>query len=122
MRSLLVVFAAPFSSGIANAQVVNGCIMSNGALKLVTDPADCSSRETPIAFSDEVRGHAAGSTAATTLPTNLPLSEAAEALKHNMIQAAISETGSKIQAAHELGIPRQSPRKTMKRLEMPDEG
>ena len=29
-------------------QFINGCISKNGTLKIVADPADCSSRETPI--------------------------------------------------------------------------
>jgi hypothetical protein len=31
-------------------QAVNGCIKSNGTIKIVNDPADCSSRETPISW------------------------------------------------------------------------
>jgi transcriptional regulator with PAS, ATPase and Fis domain len=53
---------------------------------------------------------------------NLPLAEAVDNLKRNMIQAAITETGSKTQAAQKLGIPRQSLQKMMKRLEMSDGG
>jgi two-component system response regulator HupR/HoxA len=72
-------------------------------------------------LSDDVRGRSADSEATTTLPSNLPLAEAVDVLKRNMIQAAVAETGSKTQAANKLGIPRQSLQKMMKRLEMSDD-
>ena len=31
-------------------QVINSCIKSNGTLKIVADPTDCSSRESPISW------------------------------------------------------------------------
>ena len=73
-------------------------------------------------LSDEVRGHSGTPADSTALPVNLPLAEAVDNLKRNMIQAAITETGSKTQAAQKLGIPRQSLQKMMKRLEMSDGG
>ena len=34
-------------------QIINGCIRTNGTLKIVDDPAGCSSRETPISWLGE---------------------------------------------------------------------
>jgi len=73
-------------------------------------------------FSDEVRGKRGAPAEATVVPADLPLSEAVDALKRRMIEAAIAATGSKTQAAQKLGIPRQSLQKMMKRLEMSDGG
>jgi hypothetical protein len=42
-----------FGHSQASAQVINGCIKGNGTLKIVTDPADCSDRETPISWLGE---------------------------------------------------------------------
>jgi two-component system response regulator HupR/HoxA len=57
------------------------------------------------------------------LPNNLsagdlPLNEAVDALKQQMILEAIEEMGSKTRAAEKLGIPRQSLQKMMKRLKL----
>ncbi len=41
--------AATLSSG-ASAEVINGCIKSNGTLKVVADLSQCSSREAPISW------------------------------------------------------------------------
>jgi len=46
------------------------------------------------------------------------LNSAVDGLKRRMILAAIAETGSKTGAAKELGIPRQSLQKMMKRLDL----
>ncbi len=73
-------------------------------------------------FSDEVRGKEGAPAEATVVPADLPLSEAVDALKRRMIEAAIAAAGSKTQAAQKLGIPRQSLQKMMKRLEMSDGG
>jgi two-component system response regulator HupR/HoxA len=51
---------------------------------------------------------------------DIALSEAVDALKRNMILAALAETGSKTRAAERLGIPRQSLQKMMKRLALTD--
>jgi transcriptional regulator with PAS, ATPase and Fis domain len=51
---------------------------------------------------------------------DVSLSEAVDALKRNMILAALAETGSKTRAAERLGVPRQSLQKMMKRLELTD--
>jgi transcriptional regulator with PAS, ATPase and Fis domain len=48
------------------------------------------------------------------------LGAAVDALKRQMIRAAIAETGSKTRAAERLGIPRQSLQKMMKRLDLSD--
>ena len=72
-------------------------------------------------LSDDVRGKSAAPGEAPALSLNLPLAEAVDELKRNMIQAALAATGSKTQAAQKLGIPRQSLQKMMKRLEMSDE-
>lgn len=34
-------------------QFIHGCIKTNGTLKIVNDPADCSDRETPISWLGE---------------------------------------------------------------------
>ena len=31
-------------------QIINGCIKSNGTLKIVDDPVECSDREMPISL------------------------------------------------------------------------
>jgi two-component system response regulator HupR/HoxA len=49
---------------------------------------------------------------------DLPLNEAVDALKQQMILEAIQATGSKTRAAEKLGIPRQSLQKMMKRLNL----
>ena len=37
-------------------QVINGCVKDkNGALRIVADPADCTSRETPISWNQRGR-------------------------------------------------------------------
>ena len=47
---LFVVCVSPSSS----AQVINACARNNnGALRIVSDPADCSSRETPISWNQQ---------------------------------------------------------------------
>ena len=56
-RSIYLVIAAGaviiFGTSRASAQVINGCIKSNGTLKIVANPADCTSRETPISWNQE---------------------------------------------------------------------
>ncbi len=52
------------------------------------------------------------------LPPGLTLGAAVDALKRRMILDAIERTGSKTRAAEQLGIPRQSLQKMMKRLEL----
>jgi len=42
-----------FGQSHASAQVINGCISKNGTLKIVADPSDCSSRETPISWNQQ---------------------------------------------------------------------
>ena len=43
-----VFLAATLSSG-ASAQTINACVKNKGgALRIVADPVDCTSRETPI--------------------------------------------------------------------------
>jgi two-component system response regulator HupR/HoxA len=49
---------------------------------------------------------------------DLPLNEAVDALKQQMILEAIQEMGSKTRAAEKLGVPRQSLQKMMKRLNL----
>jgi transcriptional regulator with PAS, ATPase and Fis domain len=51
---------------------------------------------------------------------DLPLRDAVDTLKRQMIRAAIAAAGSKTRAAEKLGIPRQSLQKMMKRLELAD--
>jgi len=50
------------------------------------------------------------------LPPEVALGVAVDALKRRMILDAIERTGSKTKAAEQLGIPRQSLQKMMKRL------
>jgi transcriptional regulator with PAS, ATPase and Fis domain len=54
------------------------------------------------------------------LPTEVSLGVAVDALKRRMIVEAIERTGSKTKAAEQLGIPRQSLQKMMKRLGLGD--
>ena len=42
-----------FGNSSASAQVINGCVSKNGTLKVVSDPSDCTSRETPISWSQK---------------------------------------------------------------------
>ena len=49
-------------------------------------------------------------------PRAQSLNAAVDSLKQRMILDAIAETGSKTRAAEQLGIPRQSLQKMMKRL------
>jgi hypothetical protein len=47
-RLILAVAVLLFATA-TSAQVINGCVKTkNGALRIVADPADCTSRETPI--------------------------------------------------------------------------
>jgi hypothetical protein len=49
--SLALSLAVVFLGSIVSAQVINGCAKTkNGALRIVADPADCTSRETPISW------------------------------------------------------------------------
>jgi hypothetical protein len=51
MRQLVVCFLLIVLSASANAQTINACAKNRGgALRIVTDPADCSSRETPLSW------------------------------------------------------------------------
>jgi two-component system response regulator HupR/HoxA len=54
------------------------------------------------------------------LPSAVKLGVAVDALKRRMILDAIERTGSKTRAAEQLGIPRQSLQKMMKRLDLGD--
>ena len=42
-----------FGHSQTSPQVINGCVSKNGTLKIVTDPSDCSDRETPISWLGE---------------------------------------------------------------------
>ena len=47
--AIAVTFLAVTLSLEAAAETINGCVKNKtGALRIVADPADCSSRETPI--------------------------------------------------------------------------
>ncbi len=50
LKLLLIAFAASLLSTAASAEVINGCIKSNGTLKVVADLSQCSSREMPISW------------------------------------------------------------------------
>jgi hypothetical protein len=52
VSSLLLALVTPLLIPIsASAQTINGCVKNkNGALRIVADPAGCSSRETPISW------------------------------------------------------------------------
>jgi two-component system response regulator HupR/HoxA len=54
------------------------------------------------------------------LPPGLTMNAAVDALKRRMILDAIKEAGSKTRAAEQLGVPRQSLQKMMKRLGLKD--
>jgi len=54
------------------------------------------------------------------LPPGMTMNAAVDALKRRMIVDAVGETGSKTRAAEQLGIPRQSLQKMMKRLGLKD--
>jgi len=72
-------------------------------------------------LSEPIRGatHAVGETALPSFDGQ-SLGAAVDALKRQMIQAALAATGSKTRAAEKLGIPRQSLQKMMKRLDLAD--
>ena len=59
-----------------------------------------------------------GDSALPPIDAALELNDAVDALKRNMIVAALHETGNKTKAAERLGIPRQSLQKMMKRLQI----
>jgi two-component system response regulator HupR/HoxA len=70
-------------------------------------------------LSEHIRDTPTRTILASSLPTgDLPLNEAVDALKQQMILEAIQEMGSKTRAAEKLGIPRQSLQKMMKRLNL----
>jgi transcriptional regulator with PAS, ATPase and Fis domain len=72
-------------------------------------------------LSEHVRGATREVDAATVeILGDLPLRDAVDTLKRQMIRAAIAAAGSKTRAAEKLGIPRQSLQKMMKRLELTD--
>ena len=51
IRTIVIaaVFLVAALSSVASAQIINACVKDkNGALRIVADPADCTSRETPI--------------------------------------------------------------------------
>ena len=51
---LAVSLVAVCLAGAASAQVINACVKTkNGALRIVSDPADCTSRETPISWNQQ---------------------------------------------------------------------
>jgi transcriptional regulator with GAF, ATPase, and Fis domain len=54
------------------------------------------------------------------LPPGMTMNAAVDGLKRRMIIDALAETGSKTRAAEQLGIPRQSLQKMMKRLGLKD--
>jgi two-component system response regulator HupR/HoxA len=83
-------------------------------------PADAETVSAEM-LSEHVRGETPSSVGAA--PMAVPareLNAAVDALKRSMIEAAIEETGSKTRAAEQLGIPRQSLQKMMKRLSSGD--
>jgi hypothetical protein len=48
---MTVILGVLLLSTAGSAQVINGCVKAkNGALRIVADPADCTSRETPISW------------------------------------------------------------------------
>lgn len=49
----LFVLVAVLLPASASAQTINGCIKSNGTLKIVADAADCSSREMSISWNQQ---------------------------------------------------------------------
>ena len=54
------------------------------------------------------------------LPPGMTMNAAVDALKRRMILDALREAGSKTRAAEQLGVPRQSLQKMMKRLGLKD--
>jgi hypothetical protein len=49
--SLALSLVVVFLGSTVSAQAINGCVKAkNGALRIVADPADCTSRETPISW------------------------------------------------------------------------
>jgi hypothetical protein len=55
MRIRTIVIAATFLAATlvsdASAQTINGCVKNKGGtLRIVADPAECTSRETPISL------------------------------------------------------------------------
>jgi len=71
---------------------------------------------TPEMFSEELRGAPPAGSPLDPLPGGSGLNETVDALKRQLIQRAVEATGSKTRAAEQLGIPRQSLQKMMKRL------
>jgi two-component system response regulator HupR/HoxA len=67
-------------------------------------------------LSEELRGSPPPGSPGDALPTGEGLNPAVDALKRQLIERAMVETGSKTRAAEQLGIPRQSLQKMMKRL------
>jgi hypothetical protein len=37
----------------ASAQIISACVRANGTIKIVSDPADCSDRETPLSWNEQ---------------------------------------------------------------------
>ena len=51
LAAFTVILGVLLLTTAASAQVINGCVKTkNGALRIVADPADCTSRETPISW------------------------------------------------------------------------
>jgi hypothetical protein len=51
IRRLILAALVLLFGTAASAQVINGCVKNkNGALRIVADPTDCTSRETPISW------------------------------------------------------------------------
>jgi len=75
---------------------------------------------TAAMLSEEVRGAVAPPPAPPRAAGVGPLNPAVDALKRQMIVDAIQATGSKTRAAEQLGIPRQSLQKMMRRLGIRD--
>jgi two-component system response regulator HupR/HoxA len=74
-------------------------------------------------LSENIRGpRAVAEAPLDTVSRNTDLNRAVDTLKGRMIQEAIRATGSKTRAAEQLGIPRQSLQKMMKRLGLNEEG
>jgi len=55
LTALTVILGVLLLTTVTSAQVINGCVKDkNGALRIVADPADCTSRETPISWNQVV--------------------------------------------------------------------
>jgi hypothetical protein len=51
LAALTVIVGVLLLTSATSAQVIDGCVKTkNGAPRIVADPADCTSRETPISW------------------------------------------------------------------------